>query len=139
MMVTIVRGAALDIDSPIGRWQTYDDRTREPRGMVRIFAKDGKLFGRIERKPEKRDPSDRCSACTDDRKDQPIDGLEIIRNMSKSDEDPLEWSGGEVVDPDTGRVYRFKMRIEDRGATLVVRGYFGISLLGRTQTWNRVP
>jgi uncharacterized protein (DUF2147 family) len=131
--------AAVDIDSPIGRWQTYDDRTHQARGMVRIFEKDGKLFGRIERRPEKRDPSDLCTACNDERKDQPIDGLVIIRNMSKSDQDPLEWVGGDVVDPDTGRVYRFRMRVEDRGETLVVRGFFGVSLLGRTQTWKRIP
>ena len=131
--------AALDIDSPVGRWLTYDDRTHEPRGMVSIYEEGGKLFGRIERKPEKRNPAELCIACTDERKNQPIDGLVIIRNMSKSDADPLEWSGGDVVDPDTGRIYRLKMRVENRGTTLVVRGFVGFSLLGRTQTWQRIP
>jgi uncharacterized protein (DUF2147 family) len=131
--------AAPDIDSPIGRWQTYDDRTNQPRGMVLIYEQEGKLFGRIERRPEKRDPTDLCTACGDERKNQPIDGLVIIRNMSKSAEDPLEWTGGDVVDPDTGRVYRLKMHVENRGATLQVRGFIGVSLLGRTQTWKRIP
>jgi uncharacterized protein (DUF2147 family) len=131
--------AAPDIDSPIGRWQTYDDRTNQPRGMVLIYEQEGKLFGRIERLPAKRDPSDLCTACADERKNQPIDGLVIIRNMRKSDEDPLEWTGGDVVDPDTGRVYRLKMHVENRGATLQVRGFVGVALLGRTQTWKRIP
>ncbi len=128
-----------DSDSPIGRWQTFDDRTHAPKGMVRIYEHEGKLFGRIERPPARKNDADVCAVCTDDRKDQPIDGLLIIRNMNRSSEDPLEWSGGDILDPETGRLYRLTMRVEERGAKLAVRGFFGFSLLGRTQTWSRIP
>jgi uncharacterized protein (DUF2147 family) len=73
--------------------------------------------------------------CSDDRKNQPINGLEIIRNMSRRDE---EYAGGEILDPDSGWVYRCKFHLEDGGQKLLVRGYLGISLFGRTQTWTRV-
>jgi uncharacterized protein (DUF2147 family) len=130
--------AALDGDTPIGRWQTYDDQTNKPRGVVHIFEKDGKLFGQIERAADKKDPRDVCSVCTDERRDQPIDGLTIIRNMQRSADNPLEWAGGDILDPDTGRLYGLKLRVEDRGGKLLVRGFFGVSLLGRTQTWKRL-
>jgi uncharacterized protein (DUF2147 family) len=130
---------ALENESPVGHWQTYDDHTKAPRGMIRIYEKDGKLFGHIERAAEKMNDRDVCSVCTDDRRDKPIDGLVIIRNMVRSADQPLEWTGGDILDPDTGKLYRFKMRVEDHGAKLVVRGFLGLSLLGRTQTWMRIP
>lgn len=131
--------ATSESDTPIGRWQTFDDRTHAPGGTIHIFEKNGKLFGRIERMPDGRDGRDLCTACTDERKDQPLDGLVIIRNMARSAEDPKEWGGGDVLDPDSGKLYRFRMRVEDHGAKLLARGFVGISLLGRSQTWARLP
>jgi uncharacterized protein (DUF2147 family) len=128
--------SAADVDSPIGRWRTYDDKTHQPRGIVRIYEKAGKLFGSIERAPEKKDDGAVCSACTDERKNQPIDGLVIIRNMER---DGDEWVGGDIIDPDDGKLYRFKMHLEDHGTKLIARGFIGISLLGRSQTWVRLP
>ena len=72
--------------------------------------------------------------CTDDRKNQPIIGLMIIRNVRLENG---EYGGGDILDPDTGSVYRCKLHVEDGGAKLLVRGFIGISLLGRTQTWER--
>jgi uncharacterized protein (DUF2147 family) len=131
--------AVNEVDTPVGFWQTFDDHTHAPRGTIRIFEQDGKLFGRIERMPHGRDGRDLCTACTDDRKDQPLDGLVIIRNMQRSPVDPHEWAGGDVLDPDSGRLYRFTMRLGDDGGKLLARGFIGISLLGRTQTWARLP
>ncbi len=125
-------------ETPIGRWQTFDDHTNAPRGIVRIFEQDGRLFGRVERGDEQKKDHAVCTVCPDDRKDQPIDGLVIIRNLAHSPDDPLEWSGGDILDPDTGKIYRVKVHVEDHGARLVVRGFLGVSLLGRTQTWKRL-
>jgi uncharacterized protein (DUF2147 family) len=129
---------AVELESPVGRWITFDDETHAVRGVVRIFEKDGRLFGRIERAAD-RDDHEVCTACSDERKDQPLNGLVIIRNMRRGSDDPLVWEGGDVLDPDTGKVYRLKWRLESRGASLVVRGYLGVSLLGRSQTWARAP
>jgi uncharacterized protein (DUF2147 family) len=79
-------------------------------------------------------PDRRCTECTDERKDQKILGMTIIKDMKQDGE---EWNGGNILDPENGKVYKCKMHLEDNGQKLVVRGYIGVSLLGRSQTWNR--
>jgi len=129
---------AVEAESPVGRWITFDDHTHTARGIVRIFEQDGKLFGRIERAAD-RDDHEVCVACPDERKGQPLNGLVIIRNMRRGVDDPQAWEGGDVLDPETGKIYRLKWRLEGRGASLVVHGYIGLSLIGRSQTWARAP
>jgi uncharacterized protein (DUF2147 family) len=118
----------------MGEWKTFDDKTGKARAIVRIYEQDGKLFGKIERSMTPGAQSRICAVCTDDRKDQPMLGLVIIRNMKRSDDG---YAGGDILDPDTGSVYRCKMHVDEGGAKLVVRGFIGISLLGRTQIWER--
>jgi uncharacterized protein (DUF2147 family) len=121
-------------NSPLGLWKTIDDKTGAPRAIVRIYEKDGKLFGKIvSNLTPGGAPNPVCSVCKDERKNQPIQGLVMIRNMKA---DGGEYSGEDLLDPDNGSVYRCKMHVEG-GTRLVVRGYLGISLLGRTQTWER--
>jgi len=127
--------AAADANSPLGLWKTFDDKTGAARGIVRIYEQDGKFFGRIERSFNPGAESRVCAVCTDDRKDQPIIGLLIIRNVKSKDG---EYSGGDILDPENGSVYRCKFRLEQNGTRLVVRGYIGFSLLGRTQIWQRL-
>ncbi len=124
---------AADAASPLGLWKTFDDKTGAARAIVRIYERDGKLFGRIERSFTPGAEHRVCGLCTDERKNQPIIGLIIIRNMKSADG---EWAGGDILDPENGSVYRCKFHVED-GVRLRVRGYLGISLLGRTQTWQR--
>jgi uncharacterized protein (DUF2147 family) len=125
---------AAESSSPVGEWKTFDDKTGKARAIVHIYEQDGKLFGKIERSLVPGAESRVCAVCTDDRKDQPMLGLIIIRNMKRTDDG---YAGGDILDPDTGSVYRCKLHVEDNGAKLVVRGFIGISLLGRTQTWER--
>ena len=75
--------------------------------------------------------------CTDERKDQPALGLVIIRNMKKSPGTPNQWSGGDILDPEQGTVYTSRMSLSNDGESLIVRGYVGIPLFGRSQTWQR--
>lgn len=126
---------ATEVDSPVGRWQTFDERTHKPRGVIRLFEANGKLHGRIEHDGDR----SLCHACSDERKDQPLNGLVIIRNMQRSAADPLAWEGGDVLDPETGKTYRLKMHLDGSGASLVVHGYIGVALIGRSQTWSRMP
>jgi uncharacterized protein (DUF2147 family) len=125
---------AAESSSPVGEWKTFDDKTGKARAIVRIYEQDGKLFGKIERSMTPGAESRICSMCTDDRKDQPMLGLVIIRNMTRTGDG---YAGGDILDPDTGSVYRCKFHLEENGAKLVLRGFIGISLLGRTQTWER--
>ncbi len=122
-------------DPIIGKWKTIDDETHEPKSIVEIYMKDGKFYGRIDslfRKPGE-DPNPICDKCPDDdpRKNQPIKGMVIIKDMVK---DGNEYVGGTILDPKKGKIYRCKLWIED--GNLKVRGY--IAFLYRTQTWYRV-
>lgn len=122
--------------TPVGVWQTIDDNTHQPKALVQISQNDdGTLSGKVIKGLNPADnPGKRCTACTDDRKDQPILGMTIIKSMKQDGE---KWDGGNILDPENGKVYKCNMRLEDGGEKLVVRGYIGVSLLGRSQTWIR--
>ena len=128
--------AAQDLASPVGRWQTVDDKTGKPSGIVRIYEQNGVLYGNIEKVFDPTRDLLNCIACTDDRKNKPLLGLNIIRGLKRDGE---AWTGGTVIDPETGSVYKASARLDDGGRKLVLRGYIGISLLGRSQTWQREP
>jgi uncharacterized protein (DUF2147 family) len=117
-----------------GKWKTIDDETQEPKSIVEVFERDGKLFGKIVklfRKPgEDQDP-----VCDDCEKDDPrylkkIIGMEIMREMVLADG---EYEGGDILDPKSGKVYKCRIWLE--GNELKVRGYWGPFY--RTQTWLR--
>ncbi|SKB95404.1 hypothetical protein SAMN05660477_02052 [Soonwooa buanensis] len=116
-----------------GKWKTIDDETGKAKSYVEIFKKsDGKYYGKVAQlliKPT--DPN--CTGCKDDRKGKPILGMEVIRGLSK---DGNEFTGGTITDPKNGKTY--KCTITKDGDKLNVRGYMGISLIGRTQTWHKV-
>jgi uncharacterized protein (DUF2147 family) len=121
--------------SPLGLWQTIDDHTGKPRGIVRIFESGGKLYGDVVQVLDPDKAGAVCLKCTDDRKGEPVQGLQIIRGLAPDGDGA--WSGGTILDPETGSVYRCSLHLADEGRKLVVRGYLGISLLGRNQTWLR--
>jgi uncharacterized protein (DUF2147 family) len=127
--------AGSDPNSPVGLWKTIDDQTGAPRAIIRIYEQDGKLFGRIVSSFTPGAENRVCTKCKDERRNEPILGLVLIRNMKA---DGGEYDGGDILDPDSGSVYRCKMHVEG-GTRLIVRGYLGISLLGRSQTWQRQP
>jgi uncharacterized protein (DUF2147 family) len=120
--------------SPEGLWRTFDDKTGEARALVRIYRQDDSLFGRIETTLVPDEKEARCVACTDERKDQPIEGLTIIRGLKPEDDG---FAGGDILDPETGSVYRCRLNLDEDGQKLTVRGYLGLSLFGRSQTWRR--
>lgn len=132
-------GAAGAQQSPVGLWKTIDDSTKKERSLVRIAEAGGSLSGRIEKGLDPQaDPNAVCSKCTDDRKDRPLIGLVLIRGVKPSEGSPGVWEGGDIVDPDNGKVYRVRLTPIEDGRKLEVRGYIGMPLLGRTQTWIRV-
>jgi uncharacterized protein (DUF2147 family) len=126
---------AADLSSPVGLWKTIDDKTGKPRGIIRIYEQNGLFFGKIEKGLDPaRQESRTCNLCKDERKDQPMLGLVIIRNMKL---EGGEYRNGDILDPDNGGVYKCKLRLTDGGKKLLVRGFVGFSMLGRTQTWLR--
>ncbi len=123
-------------DSPVGTWLTIDDKTKKERSVIQITEENGELSGVVEQlfdQPDD-DPAHLCKECKGDRKDKPIIGMKILWGMKK---DGDAWSGGEILDPKNGKIYRCKMTLSPDGNSLNVRGFIGISLIGRTQTWLR--
>jgi len=122
--------------SPVGLWKTIDDETGKPKSLVRISEANGELRGKIEKlfRNAGEDPNPKCDKCEDARKDQPIVGMTILTGMKK---DGSEYNGGQILDPANGKVYKSKMAVTEGGKKLDVRGYIGVPMLGRTQTWVR--
>ena len=120
--------------TPVGSWRTFDDRTGLERGLVVVTEQSGVLTGRVASILDPKEATRVCEACTDARKNQPILGMTILTGLHRDGDD---WDGGQILDPQTGSVYRCSMRLEDGGNRLVVRGYIGVSLFGRSQTWLR--
>ncbi len=129
--------AKAEEQSIAGFWKTIDDTTKKPRSIVQLYVKDGELRAKIVKifLREGEDENPVCDKCPGDKKNKPAMGMEILTGMEKRGD---EWSGGHILDPDSGRSYRCRMRLTDNGQKLDVRGFIGISLLGRTQTWIRV-
>jgi uncharacterized protein (DUF2147 family) len=121
--------------NPVGLWRNVDDKTGEAKAEIRIAEAGGALSGRIE-KSLKKDGKPTCEECTDERKGQPIVGLEIIRGGKKADGKEV-WEGGKILDPENGKEYRASFTPIDGGGKLEVRGYLGP--FWRTQTWTRIP
>jgi uncharacterized protein (DUF2147 family) len=119
--------------TPAGRWRTFDDKTGKAKAIVVLYEEKGLLFGRVETLVDP-EADTICDKCSDERKGQPVTGMVVVRRMKKDGE---EYTGGDILDPKNGSVYRCKMRLIDEGRKLSVRGYLGISLLGRSQTWVR--
>ena len=130
--------AAAQAASPAGLWKTVDDKTKKEKSLVRIVEANGVYTGKVEKVIDPDAPKDAiCKDCTDERKDQPVVGMTIIRNMKQSTGDKAVFEGGDILDPNNGKVYRAKLKLIDNGSKLEVRGYIGLPMLGRTQTWIR--
>ena len=124
-------------NSPVGQGHTIDDKTGEPKSLVVIAEHQGVMRGRVEKILRKdADPSAKCDKCSDDRKNLPILGMEIIRGAKKASGKNV-WEDGEILDPENGKTYGLRLTPIENGAKLEVRGSIGP--FGRTQTWVRVP
>ena len=136
-MISIAFSAAAQAQmTPIGTWRSIDDATREPKAQIVVTDQGGVLSGRIDKLLRKgADPAAVCDRCTDDRKDQPILGMEIIRGARKAEGKDV-WQGGRILDPEKGSTYSLRLTPIEGGGKLEVRGSIGP--FGRTQTWHRI-
>jgi uncharacterized protein (DUF2147 family) len=129
-------GFAIADMSPVGTWNSIDDKTKELKSEIVITETAGVISGKISKLLRKDvDQKAVCDKCTDDRKDKPLLGLEIIRGAKKAEGKDV-WEEGKVLDPENGKNYALRLTPIEGGKKLEVRGsVFGI---GRTQTWVRV-
>ena len=127
--------AAINAQDVLGKWKTIDDETGKPKSIVELYMVGDKLHGKILKlfREEGEDPDPICDECSDDRKDQKVIGMEIIRDMEV---DGSEWNDGTICDPKNGKVYDCKLWVdEEDNKVLNVRGY--IAFFYRTQYWQR--
>jgi len=132
----IASAGAMAQMSPVGTWTSLDDKTGETKSQIQITEAGGVVSGRIEkllRKGAKQDAV--CVECSDDRKDKPMIGLEIIRGAKKVDGKDV-WEDGKILDPENGKTYTLRLTPIEGGKKLEVRG--SVLGIGRTQTWVRV-
>ena len=118
----------------LGKWKTVDDETGMENGIVEIYEKAGKVYGRIIEILEKEKKHFKCEMCEGEDKNKPVLGLVIIKGLKKKGD---FYEGGKATDPKNGKSYHCKMSLEGKDK-LIVRGYIGISLFGRSQTWFRI-
>ncbi|MDD0810514.1 DUF2147 domain-containing protein [Curvibacter sp. RS43] len=122
-------------NSPVGLWRSVDDGTGEAKAEIRIVSEpSGQLTGRIDKAlVQKGSPN--CNVCTDDRKDKPVVGLDIIRGVRKTEGKDV-WENGRILDPENGKEYTVRLTPLEGGKQLQVRGYIGVFY--RTQVWQRI-
>ena len=122
--------------TPVGLWKTIDDETKAEKSLVRISEVGGVVTGKIEKIFEADKVDSKCDKCSDERKDKPVLGMTIIRNTKQNVDDKGVWDGGDILDPNNGKVYKLRLKPIEGGKKLEVRGY--IAMFFRNQQWIRV-
>jgi uncharacterized protein (DUF2147 family) len=135
----IAHSANVHIDTPVGYWKTIDDVTGKPKSIVQIWKnEDQVLMGKVVKifpKDGSANQAKVCKACKGDLHNQPIVGMVILSGLKSKQRN---WGNGKILDPENGKSYSCAMHTTDNGKKLDVRGFIGMPLLGRSQTWERV-
>jgi uncharacterized protein (DUF2147 family) len=125
-------------NSPVGYWKTIDDITGKPKSIVKIYRnQDQTLAGQVVKLYPSSDKEKHtvCIACSGNKHNQPIVGMVILSGLKSSS---AQWGDGNILDPHNGKTYNCSAKLAENGKRLTVRGYIGLPLLGRSQTWERV-
>ena len=138
-LLLLLAAPVAQAQSPVGYWRTIDDETGEARSIVQIYEQDGALYGKIVKVLKVSEEAKRneegqviCTTCEGERHNQPVEGMVFIKGLEK---DGDTYEDGTIFNPEDGKTYKAKMKVNDDG-DLDVRGYVGISLFGKSQTWE---
>jgi uncharacterized protein (DUF2147 family) len=137
-LLLVASGGVQAQPSPIGLWATIDDQTDQEKSIVRIAPQGKEIVGVVEKILDPKGQNAKCIKCPEPMKDQPILGMTILRRLATQADDPSVWTGGEILDPENGKFYKVQIKVINNGKNLEVRGYIGMPMFGRTQTWVRL-
>lgn len=127
-------GFMVNAQTIVGKWKTTDDKTGEDNSIVEIYESNGKIYGKVIQIMDPKKQNNKCNNCKGEDKDKPILGITVIKGLKKEGD---KWTGGQILDPKEGKLYKCTISLKNNNE-LEVRGYIGISLIGRTQVWKRV-
>lgn len=129
--------AAETTPSPVGTWTQVDDATGKPKSIIEITQQaDGTLQAVVKEVLfSNQGPHPVCDKCEGERHNQPVVGMTIMWGVKRDGDN--KWDGGQILDPGKGKTYKVRLSLSDGGQKLNVRGYVGMPMLGRTQTWLR--
>ncbi|MCJ8160409.1 DUF2147 domain-containing protein [Acinetobacter zhairhuonensis] len=122
-----------------GTWRYIDDKTGEPKALVKIEKQSNDTYAGTVLKLTPRPgytPKEFCTHCPAPYTNKPIIGMQVISGLKTHDR--VNYSSGKIIDPVSGKIYSLKGRVSPNNKKLFLRGYFGVSAVGRSQTWLRV-
>ncbi|NCT09756.1 MAG: DUF2147 domain-containing protein [Flavobacteriia bacterium] len=125
---------SLQSQTIFGKWHSTNEETGEIDSVVEVYQKNDKAFAKVVKIMDSKRQDFLCDLCKGKQKNTPILGLNILTGLKKTGD---EWSGGKILDPRNGKEYQCYIKLETPNK-LKLRGYIGISLLGKTAYWTRV-
>jgi len=140
LVMLFATSTVLAAGSVTGLWKTIDDVTGKPKSIIRITESGGVLSGTVIKifpRPG-HDQNAVCEQCKGSLHNKRIVGMTVMNGLSEEKNNPGNWSGGRILDPENGKTYRCALHLKDGGQVLSVRGYIGVQLFGRSQEWLRV-
>ncbi len=124
---------SINAQSIFGKWHSTNEDTGEIDSVIEVYKKDGKAYAKIIeiKNPDRKNAV--CDLCEGKNNNKPILGLNILTGLEKDDD---EWSGGKILDPRNGKIYKCYIKLEEPNK-LKIRGYIGFALIGKTAYWTR--
>ena len=132
VLMFLAVSASAQVYKIVGKWKTIDDKDGSEKSIVNIFkASNGKYYGKVEKLFK--EPNKKCTECEGENKDKPVLGMTVLNNMVEKDG---TLSGGTIIDPANGKVYKCNVSLDANTGKLKVRGSLDKrGVIGRTQHW----
>lgn len=131
--ILLILTITINAQDIFGKWNSMNDDTGEIDSVIEVYKKDGKAYAKVIEIKDKERQNAVCDLCEGKNKNKPILGLNILTGLEK---DGDEWSGGKILDPRKGKIYKCYIELENPNK-LKIRGYVGFALIGRTAYWER--
>ena len=138
ILITLISTTTFSQDIT-GTWRYIDDKTGEPKGLVKMEKQANGTYAGTALKATPRPgytPKEFCTNCPAPYTNKPIIGMQVISGLKT--EDQINYTNGKIIDPVSGKLYSLKGKVSPNGKKLFLRGYIGVSAVGRSQTWLRV-